>query len=212
MSGKSKKVWLGIGLLLIAAALFLAARNLWEASRAAEAAKTAAEKVQIRPAVPEEPSAEAQLPAEESAADEPIVPAYILDPEMEMPTEEIDGNVYIGTLEIPGLSLILPVMSQWSYPGLELAPCRYHGSAYLDDLIIAAHNYPGHFGRLKELEAGDEAYFSDMAGNTFAYVVLRSEQLAASAVEEMETGNWDLTLFTCTLDGKSRLTVRFRRV
>ena len=29
-----------------------------------------------------------------------------------------------------------------------------------------------------------------------------------TAVEEMEAGEWDLTLFTCTPDSRSRVTVR----
>ena len=45
-------------------------------------------------------------------------------------------------------------MESWSYPKLKVAPCRYRGSAYLDDLIIAAHNYDRHFGRINTLLPG----------------------------------------------------------
>lgn len=34
------------------------------------------------------------------------------------------------------------------------------------------------------------------------------EQLERTAIEEMESGDWDLTLFTCTVDGAARVTVR----
>ena len=51
----------------------------------------------------------------------------------------------IGILEIPALDLNL-VISSWSYSSLRLAPCRYSGSAYKGDLVIAAHNYQSHFG------------------------------------------------------------------
>ena len=37
----------------------------------------------------------------------------------------IDGERYIGFLSVPGLELELPVMSDWSYPQLRKAPCRY---------------------------------------------------------------------------------------
>ena len=30
----------------------------------------------------------------------------------------------------------------------------------------------------------------------------------STAIEEMVTGDWDLTLFTCTLSGQTRFTVR----
>ena len=50
-------------------------------------------------------------------------------------------------------------MSDWSYAKPELSPCRYAGSAYLDNMIFAAHNSPGHFGPLLDLEAGQAACF-----------------------------------------------------
>ena len=34
------------------------------------------------------------------------------------------------------------------------------------------------------------------------------ETLPETAVEEMRAGEWDLTLFTCTYDGRARVTVR----
>ena len=49
---------------------------------------------------------------------------------MPMPEETIDGRSYIGVLEIPSLSLQLPVIGSWSYAELREAPCRYAGSAY----------------------------------------------------------------------------------
>ena len=125
-----------------------------------------------------------------------------------MPTETIQGNEYIGLLEVPTLGLELPVMSDWSYPQLKISPCRYQGSAYLGDLIIAAHNYDCHFGRLKTLLQGDEIIFADMDGNRFVYEVAEIEILEPTAIEQMIFGDWDLTLFTCTYGGQARVTVR----
>lgn len=216
MRAKNRDILLLGGLLLLAAALCLAAYNVWESQRAAEAAEEAAQRLKALPSAAEEAApaekealSEEALPAEE--APETGVPAYILDPQMEMPTVEVDGNSYIGTLDIPALSLSLPVISRWSYPALRLAPCRYRGSAYLDNLIIAAHNYPKHFGGLSGLQTGDAVLFTDTEGNTFSYAVTELETLDRTAITEMETGDWDLTLFTCTLGGKSRVTVRCDR-
>ena len=125
-----------------------------------------------------------------------------------MPTETVDGNAYIGVLELPSLELKLPVLSEWSYSGLKLAPCRYAGSAYLNNMVIAAHNYSTHFGYLGNLAQGDEVVFTDVDGNVFRYQVLEVETLSPFAVEEMTDGDWDLTLFTCTISGRSRVTVR----
>ena len=50
-----------------------------------------------------------------------------------------------------------------------------------------------------------------MDGNRFAYQVVVRETLEPTAIDEMqseEDGAWDLTLFTCTIGGQSRVTVR----
>ena len=190
------------GLLLIAAALAFTGYNLWEDQRAAQAARQALTAMEAQTAeegerAPEQP--------------EPSVPEYVLHPDMEMPTVEIDGVEYIGTLTIPALGLELPIVSAWSDALLDLAPCRYTGSAYLGDLIIAGHNYRGHFGSLYRLAPGDEVQFTDAAGNVFSYAVSEIQELPGTALEEMEAGDWDLTLFTCTLSRTSRVTVRCER-
>ena len=87
-------------------------------------------------------------------------------------------------------------------------PCRYDGSAYTDGLIIAAHNYAAHFGNLKTLQGGDTITFTDMDQNVFTYEVVELEILQPTDIEEMESGDWDLTLFTCTVSGQSRVTIR----
>ena len=75
-------------------------------------------------------------------------------------------------------------------------------------MVIAGHNYGTHFGGLKRLSAGDTVTFTDMRGNTFTYTVAEIETLRPSEVEQMQSGDWDLTLFTCTTDSRSRVTVR----
>ena len=202
MAKTKYKVMLGAGLLLIAAALALAAYNVIDAQRAARSAAQALEALSQTTAV------SAAEPEEASADD---APAYLADPEMPMPTVSFDGNDYIGRVDIPSLGLSLPVISEWSYPRLKIAPCRYTGSAYLDNLIIAAHNYSSHFGNLNRLNNGDTVTFTDVDGNQFTYAVSLIEDLPGTAIEEMQAGEWDLTLFTCTLGGRSRITVRCER-
>ena len=202
MKRKKKGTWLMTGgLLLIAAALFLTCFNLWDERRATNSAGEALRELEaVRPE-----EAEATEPGEAE------IPAYLLDPGREMPAVEVDGSRYIGVLEVPSLGLELPVMETWSYPNLRVAPCRYSGSAYQDDMIVAAHNYKTHFGQLKELRSGDEVRFTDTEGNVFRYAVAEMETLGKYDVEEMTSGDWDLTLFTCTYGGQSRVTVRCLR-
>ena len=135
------------------------------------------------------------------------VPDYIRFPQMEMPIVEVEGHGYIGTLCIPDLGLELPVMSEWSYPKLKIAPCRFTGSAYQDDLIIVAHNYVTHLRNIKTLPAGAEVTFTDMAGNVFCYALAEIEILKPDQVEELMGTDYPLTLVTCTIGGRSRVTV-----
>ena len=71
-----------------------------------------------------------------------------------MPAETINGYDYIGVLEIPALNLTLPIMADWDYDRLKIAPCRQFGSVETNDLVIAGHNYKTHFGYLDQLQVG----------------------------------------------------------
>ena len=202
--GKRRGVWLMRGgLLLIAAAILLTGYNLWDDWRADRAAARVLEQMPV-PA-----ETQGQSPA---GPDELKIPDYILDPDREMPTVEVDGNEYIGTLDIPALELSLPVMSDWSYPQLKIAPCRYAGTAYKSGFVIAGHNYRRHFGPLSQLTAGDRVTFTDVDGNVFYYRVAEIQILEPTAIEDMTTSAWALSLFTCTLGGQTRLTVRCDKV
>ena len=125
-----------------------------------------------------------------------------------MPTVKVDGYECIGVLSIPVLDLELPVLTDWSYAKLKKAPCHYYGSYYEKDFVIAAHNYKAHFGRLSELQAGDVVVFTDVSGTAHYYEVVILETLPKKATKEMITSGFDLSLYTCTLGGGSRVTVR----
>ena len=175
------------GIVLVAAALSLFLYNQyanWQSGRAA---------AQVMPELQE------QIFEETEDADE-------------LSVLEINGYSYIGYLSIPVLELELPIMEDWSYPQLKIAPCRYHGSIDSHNLVIAGHNYKRHFGQLHTLTAGDLAVFTDMDGRQYTYEVAEVEILEPSAVTEMLNSAYDLTLYTCTYGGQNRVTVRLQQV
>ena len=202
---KRGKLCTALGLLLLLAALGLTAYNLWRDAMASMSVDVVLERL-----TPTLSSRQSELPALSSgeALEEAFVPDYVLNPEMAMPEENIDGRSYIGVLDIPALGLSFPIISEWSYDALQIAPCRYSGSAYLDNLVIAGHNYRSHFASLPQLQPGDTVTFTDMDGNVFSYAVLSIETLSPYAISDMTSGDWDLTLFTCTVGGQSRLAIR----
>lgn len=194
-----------LGILMILSAAGLAGYNVYDARHAQEAAQETVEYIhEVRP----EPEATFTPALLQYLTEEVEIPDYILNPQMEMPVMHHNGWDYIATISIPSLELEVPVISKWSYPALRVAPCRYSGSAYLDNLVIAGHNYASHFGRLNELSEGEQVLLTDSDGNVFAYQVKSREVLQPTAIEEMVEGDWDLTLFTCTVGGKARVTVR----
>lgn len=197
-----------LGILMLLGAVGLVAYNFWDANRAKEAAEQISE--QLIEKIDE------NVKSEETAA-----PAPYMDPNTPMPVELIDGYEYIGILEIPSEELSLPVMAEWDYDRLKISPCRFIGSYYADDLVICAHNYDQHLGRLLSIDIGVDVYFTNVEGLTIHYIVTNRETVEPTAVEQMieNTGNsetslldWDLTLFTCNLGGQTRCAVRCSRV
>ena len=147
-------------------------------------------------------SAEPQLP------DAMEYPDYELAPEMPMPKVKVEGKEYVGVVSIPAIWKDLPVFDEWDYTKLNYAPCRYSGSVYMDNMIICAHNYGSHFGAIRDLRYGDDVYFTDGDGNVFHYTVSEIENLRPNQTDALLDGDWDLTLFTCTIGGRTRVVVR----
>jgi sortase A len=194
-----------LGALLIIGAIVLAYWNQSEDNAALESA------MQIVPQLVEQ--IQDNTDAENVDPDIEVIPELykpvelLTEEDKEMTEVEIDGNLYIGYISIPSIRMELPVMSDWSYPKLKIAPCRYNGSIRGEDLVLMAHNYKSHFGPISQLKIGDEVFFTDMDGNTTAYEVVGKDVLDPTAVEVMTSGECDLTLFTCTYGGASRVTV-----
>lgn len=197
---------MALGLLLGAAALLLAIYNLYDDYLAGKNADTALQLVSGM--IPESVGSLEEQLQEVSSLSEVEYPDYVLNPDMEMTVKMFNGQEYVGVIELPTLSLKLPVISEWSDAKLKLAPCRYKGSAYTNDLIVAGHSYKNHFRYIRKMQIGDPVIYTDMDGNRFVYEVTGTEVIAGTDVAKMEEGEWDFTMFTCTPNGGSRYTVR----
>ena len=187
-----------LGILLLCGALCLYLSNGNEETRAQLSTQQVLP--QILEQIPEIPNEEAVV--------ERLTPVEFLEPEaLEMTEVVIEGYAYVGYISMPVLELELPVLSGWDYTRLKIAPCRYAGSVNGENLVIMAHNYDIHFGGLSKLQIGDSIRFTDMDGITTSYEVVGMDILPPNSVEEVTSGEFDLTLFTCTYGGKSRVTV-----
>ena len=201
-----------LGLLLMAAALGLVLFNKWDSDRAG---KESAQVLETLTEVIEENVEEYVSAAEDGEVRPPSMKAVYAEQRRiypEMATEEVDGYLYIGVLDIPSLDISLPVMAEWDYDRLSIAPCRYEGSYYTDDLVICGHNYEKHFSPIKWIDIGAEVYFTTVEGETYRYTVSNRETVQPTAIEDMISGDdWDLTLFTCNTGGQTRCAVRCQR-
>ena len=208
MRNKAGIVCIFLGAALIFGALSLFLHNQQEETEAEQAA------VELIPQLIEVIEAKAESPTEPQTYEQPVgTPLEYLDPSAFVMTEvEINGYAYIGYLSIPALERELPVMADWDDSRLQIAPCRYAGSVRGEDLVIMAHNYASLFGGLAQLAQGDRVIFTDMDGVVTVYEVVAQDILSPYAVEEMIAGDFDLTLFTCTYGGQSRITVYCDRV
>ena len=203
MKQKIGRICIVLGALLLLGAAGLAGYNKWDASRADKASQEALGELEQT----------LTQTIEEKNKSEEVVIQKELDPQQPMTEVELNGWNYIGYLSIPSIGLNLPVMSEWSYAGLKIAPGRYSGSTYADNMVVCAHNYAKHFSPIKWLEKGAEVYFTDMDGMRWSYEVSAVETLQPTQIEKMTTktedsDEWDLTLFTCTTGGRARCAVR----
>lgn len=192
-------IFVTIGVVLILSALLLFFYNEWEDHRAGQQAESLMDEIHSAIAEETDPTTKPTEFEIEITETQETLPA-------EMPVVMIDGYDYIGYISIPDLELELPVMAEWDYNRLKIAPCRHFGSSRTNDLVIAAHNYKTHFGSLSKLRSGAEVIFTDMDGIENRYVLVRDpETLVPDAVDAVQNSGYDLVLYTCTPGGATRV-------
>ena len=204
MPKKSGIVFVIAGAVLMLSALSLFLYNWLENAKAGQESINLLSEIQAEIEENTPPTLSAETEVRDSSPQE-TKPAETLDPEL--PVTEINGYGYVGYLSIPDLGLELPVMAEWDYDRLKISPCRQHGSSRTDDLVIAAHNYKTHFGNLSALEQGAVIVFTDMDGVQNTYEVEVTDVLAPTEVETVLNSDYDLVLYTCTVGGRTRVTV-----
>ena len=196
----------GILCIVIGGVLLLAALGLYGYNRYEDAQAGAEAQVVVQDLEQKLEQTVSKAESTETSADS----EEMLSPEL--PVVMLDGYDYIGVISIPAIDIKLPVMSNWSYPKLKISPCREFGSSRTDDLVIAAHNYESHFGKLGSVSVGDNVIFTDMDGVENHYIVQKTDILQPTDVDAVEHSGYDLVLYTCTYGGKTRITMFCDRI
>lgn len=112
-----------------------------------------------------------------------------------MSSMEIDGESYVALLEMDMYKFKMPVRSVWDEKAVEAVPCRYSGSLYNNTLVIAATDAEGQMDFVNSVNTGDRLTVTDMRGEQFSYKVVKVENSNTATAEELNTDEFDLTIF-----------------
>lgn len=125
--------------------------------------------------------------------------------------------VMLGYIEIPKIKIRYPILEEESVASLEQSVAiRYPEHPKLNEIgnvVIIGHNYRNgmFFSNLKKVENGDEVKITDENGKKLTYTVYDKYITTAEDFEYSirDVGeNIEVTLVTCTDDGKDRIIVK----
>lgn len=116
-------------------------------------------------------------------------------PNSNMPVLEMNGVDYVAMLEIPSLSVALPVADKWNSDQLFDAPARFYGSSYDHTLVIGGGDYSHQFSFCDKIDNGTVITVTDMTGTQFFYTVSRVDRSPNAESDWLIGTDYDLTLF-----------------
>ena len=118
-----------------------------------------------------------------------------ISPNPNMPVLDIYGTDYVALIEIPSLSLALPVADGWNGKKLYNSPARFYGSCYDHSLVIGGADNSRQFSFCDKIEDGTVIIVTDMTGAQFSYTVSCVERAKSAESNWLIRGDHDLTLF-----------------
>ena len=200
---KTGYVSIFLGVVMILSAMLLYAYNQMENRQAGESAEAMLHEVQTL-----------LLEENQITQTEEKISETVVEPEKsesESTTESFQaGYEYIGIIELPDLDLTLPVLADCNETLLKIAPCRDYGDLETGHLVIAAHNYQNHFGRLYQLEYGADSTRTDMQNVSHQYTVAEIMTILPTEVSLVWDSPYELVLYTCDYTNQNRIVVYCR--
>ncbi|MFI3312867.1 MAG: sortase [Eubacteriales bacterium] len=221
----TKRQWISLiamalGVVCIAASAYLLLENQTEEQVAETvSAEVVSQLQEILLPVTEETMEVENVPQEQVTYVEVDTPESIMIPEetasqaarVSIPTIRVEDVDYYGMLSLPALGLNLPVAAECDDDLMSRTPCVYLGSLKAQNLIIIAHNYQSHFGKLNTLSTGAKAVFVDGTGTMYSMTMTDMEYIDDSDIHSLISGDWQMTLITCVYgDNDHRVVCRFQ--
>lgn len=129
-----------------------------------------------------------------------------------------NGKEYetIGIVKIPKIDITYPILSKTTDALMKVSACKFHGANpnEVGNLCIIAHNYRRKgvfFSDLDTLSVGDIVEIQDLSQRTVEYEVYDIHTVIPKNIDDTTqktNGRREVTLITCTDDGKQRLILR----
>jgi sortase A len=114
-----------------------------------------------------------------------------------MPVLSLEGEDYIGILEIPAFGSALPVGARWG--NSSRYPCRFSGSVYDRSIRIGATSQAGQYDFYRDISVGNALYFTDMTGSCYRYEIAEIQYREHADDENLISDQSDLTVFVKNL-------------
>lgn len=108
-----------------------------------------------------------------------------------MPMLEIDGESFVGIIEIPRYNVLLPV----SADGDSDQPYKYAGSLYDGSLAVSGATHVGQLDFMSIITETDEVAFTDVMGYRYSlevYEIIITDEICS---EDLDFDDADLVLF-----------------
>ena len=130
---------------------------------------------------------------------------------------EYKGYKVVGIIEIPKINIKYPILNKTNDDSMQYSITKFAGGDVnsIGNFVVAGHNYldGSMFGKVKQLEIGDEIKLTDLYNNTVTYEIFDIYSVDpndTSILESVDENSREVTLITCTKGHVERLITKAR--
>lgn len=132
---------------------------------------------------------------------------------------EYKGYKVVGIIEIPKINIKYPILNKTNDDAMQYSITKFSGGEVnsIGNFVVAGHNYldGSMFGKVKQLEIGDEIKLTDLYNNTITYEIFDIYSVDpndTSILESVDENSREVTLITCTKGHVERLITKAREI
>lgn len=130
---------------------------------------------------------------------------------------EYKGYQVVGIIEIPKINIKYPILNKTNDDSMQYSITKFAGGEVnsIGNFVVAGHNYldGSMFGKVKQLEIGNEIKLTDLYNNTVTYEIFDIYSVDpndTSILESVQENTREVTLITCTKGHVERLITKAR--